>query len=361
MKVFICWAHKGEGWTHEQARHWEERVLGFAGLLDSFPDIDVALDRWVETDAVNWNHWGPNQIEQADFVLIAMNEPWAQRWSGKNDPTFGAGAAAEANALHGLFTKNQHLFQQKVRVVVLPGEKADDIPHDLSGVKSLTVPSLSSAGIDDVLREIRNEPRHPRPQSAPDARPATVHQAAGRDFTNGDMLLLRFRDLVPGTSTLRAHRKLISADPQHGVWWGWWKKPIESPQLALWTSFQTSLTRTDALVGLFDSGSPAGNVCRALAAEVLPPRPNVFGDTPPFTPHPEEWPRVPKYYRPKDRAHTQSCAWIRLMTIDRGPCPFYGHYRFVSEDPVLDGVLIDHPSRLLTSKDQSLWHVRKVA
>lgn len=362
MKVFISWAHRGEDWTDGRTHHWEERVVGFARLLGALPDIEVALDFWVETErAINWNHWGPNQIDEADFVLIMMNEPWAQRWSGRNSPTFGAGAAAEANALHGLFNKDQHLFQQKVRVIILPEGNPASIPHDLSGVKSLTVLSLSRTGIDNVVRDLRDEPRHSRPQPAStDAAPSDCDKATGTDFSDGDMLLLRFRDLVPGVSTLRAHRKLLDMDPQHGVWWGWWKKPIEDPQVPVWSSFKASLDRAHGMVGLFDSGSPAGNVCRALAAEVLPPQPNDFGDTPPFTPPPYEWYRVPKYYRPKTPTHTQSCAWVRLVKIDDRPCRFYPDYQFVSDDPALTGTVIEQPSQLLTSRDQSLWHVRKV-
>lgn len=362
MRVFISWAHRGEDWGGERARLWEDHVACFAHLLAGSQTADVALDLWNANDPeVNWNHWGPNQVDEADFVLIAMNAPWAQRWSGKNNPRFGAGATAEANALHGLFNENQAEFQRKVRLVLLPGWPHDHIPRDLSGVKILTVSSLSPGGIEEVVREIKNLPRHPRPGNGILQMPTTpgISSTAIPTFRDGDMLLLRFRDLHPGVTTLKEHARLIAMNPEHGTWWGWWKKPIEGAQLPVWSAFQEHVSRSHGLVGLFNSGSLAGNVTRALAVEVLPPRLNEFDDTPPFAPPLEEWNSIPKYYRPKDPRYTNSCAWIRLVSIDTGPCQFYGNYHFVSDDPKDAGVIIDQPSKLLTLRDQSLWHVRK--
>lgn len=357
MRVFITWAHSGEDWPDERAELWKGQVEQFAELLESAGIDEVLLDLWVANERdTNWNTWGPNQIDEADYVLIMMNDPWAQRWSGRNNPKVGAGVVAEANALHGLFNEDQAEFQQKVRLVRLPSSTGDRIPRDLSGVKSLTVSSLTPEGIGDVLRDLNNEPR--RIPSA--GSPGTGSQAGAlTGFRDGDMLLLRFRDFHAGVRTLEEHEKLIASNPGQGAWWGWWKKAVEGPQLPLWASFQDHLRGHRGLLGLFDTGSPAGVVTRALAVEVLPPRPNDFGDTPPFTPAPEQWPLVPQYYRPSDPTQTHSCAWLRLQTIDSHPCNFYGNYRFVSEDPQYAGVVITQPSQL-TLSDQSLWHVRPV-
>lgn len=147
MRVFISWAHKGEDWTDERAQLWEQCVEQFADLLSSAGVEEVSLDLWAAHQSdVNWNHWGPSEIDKSDFILVAMNEPWAQRWSGKNDPRFGAGAAAEANALHGLFNEDQLEFQQKVRLIRLPGTHDDRVPRDLSGAKSLVVPPCPRRG-----------------------------------------------------------------------------------------------------------------------------------------------------------------------------------------------------------------------
>lgn len=360
MRVFISWAHSGENWTEDRARLWENHVERFAELLQRAEIGEVFLDLWVANERdVNWNHWGPNQIEDADYVLVAMNEPWAQRWSGKNNPKFGAGAAAEANALHGLFNDDQSKFQRKVRLVRLPRWPEDQIPLDLSGVKVLTVSELSSEGIDGVVRDLKNESR-PRLR-IPDASVGREPQpTATSGFRDGDMLLLRFRDLHPGITTLDEHMKVIASDSEHETWWGWWKKPLEDPRLSLWSAFQSHLSQARGLVGLFNSGAQAGNVTRALAVNVLPPRLNEFEDTPPFAPPPEEWHRIPAYYRPTSSTSTNSCAWISLRSIDTAPCRFYSDYQFVSDDPQYAGVIIDHPSKLLNLSDRSVWHVRKV-
>ncbi|HMR47855.1 MAG TPA: hypothetical protein PKE40_01170 [Arachnia sp.] len=350
MRVFISWAHSGEDWTDERAQLWEDHVEYFARLLAASDGAEVTLDLWFANDPdVNWNNWGPNQIDKADFVLVMLNEPWAQRWSGTNSPTRGAGATAEANALHGLFKDDQHEFQQKVRLVRLPDWPTDPVPRNLSGVKVLAAKALSPEGIESIIREIKNDPLHPRPEGAGSQQP-TVPAAlpsAISTFRDDDMLLLRFRNLHAGIATLDEHTKVIVANSGHGAWWGWWKKPREDAQLPLWDTFRERLSRSRGLVGLFNSGSRAGDVTRALAVEVLPPQPNEFDDTPPFTPPPDEWSSIPEYYRPTHPEHTQSCAWIRLVGIDTGPCQFYGDHHFVSNDPKYAGVVINKPDTLL--------------
>ncbi|MDR1441454.1 MAG: hypothetical protein LBJ02_03560 [Bifidobacteriaceae bacterium] len=232
MKAFVSWAHRGEGWSDTQTGAWRKTVEGFAGLLDDAPDVDVTLDLWYENDpGLGWGRWGLRQIETSDFVLIAMNEPWAQRWRGDNDPTIGGGAVAEANALRGLFDKNQSEFQRRLRVVLLPGSQDRDIPYDLCDLKRATVTELTSAGVAKLLADLRGTPTHPRKLNA-SAKPAATSAPAPLVLDNSSLLLFRFRDL--SRPTIESHRAVLAKNPAGYVWWGWWKKYHENAQVELW-------------------------------------------------------------------------------------------------------------------------------
>jgi len=362
MKVFISWAHQGEGWAAERAQKWKNTVKGLADLLVEAQVGEVVIDLWHENDPdLNWDHWCLRQVKEADFILIAMNDVWRQCWEGINGSTVNDGAVSEANAIHGLFHRDQMLFQRKVRVVLLPGTSEDDVPLDMTALKRLSVQVVTQNGINSIIRELSNRPVYPDPQILPNS---TLEVSAAPSSSSlvhmeGDMLLLRFRDLLPSVKTIRDHRKMIDK-PQGYVWWGWWKSPPESPQLAVWDAFEHYLRQRPGLVGLFDSGSLAGVVYRAHASAVLPPRTNEYGDTPPFAPDTPEWPFVPKYYRPKTVSDSRSCAWVKLTSIDSQPCDFYGHYQFVADDIEHHDIIIRNKDQLITAPHQTLWHVRRV-
>lgn len=354
MEAFVSWAHRGEAWSDTETAVWRRSVEAFAELLDEADDIDVTLDLWHENDpGLDWGRWGLRQIETSDFVLIAMNEPWAQRWRGVNDPTVGGGAVAEANALRGLFTQNQAEFQRRVRVVMLPGAHERDIPLDLNQLKRVTLPELTLNGLAKLLDDLRGIPTHTR-TTKPTTSPRPVIGPVVLD--QHSMPLLRFRDLP--RPTIKNHLKAIEDNPHSYVWWGWWKKYHENPQVELWTALQQAVKASPCRVALFDSGSPTGEVRRATVAQVLVPRLDEFDDCHPFLPDREEWPHIPAYYRPDDEEESQSCAWLCLTSIESRPFRFFGRYEFVSNDIAHNGVLIRDLEQL-TSQDQSLWLIRR--
>lgn len=354
MRVFVTWAHRGELWSETQALIWQQTVERFAGLLDAEDGIDVTLDLWHEHDpALDWTRWGPRQIDLSDYVLIAINEPWAERWTGTNRPDVGPGAVAEADALKGLFFTNQQDFQKKVRIILLPGVGQRDIPKDLWRSKRATVATLSKDGITSVIDELRNQSR-PRPSTTSPDTNSTVPGSAL--LLPEDLLLFRFRDLPH--PAIRNHLETLSANPDRYVWWGWWKKFEENPQLELWKAFRDLTEQHGGRVALFDSGSPTGEVRRASVSDVLVPRTNEFDDPHPFTPDSDEWQFIPEYYRPSAPNDSISCAWLCLTSIEDRPFRFYGRYEFVSADTAFSGVIIREPSQL-KEQDQSLWHVRR--
>ena len=347
MKVFVSWAHHGEDWSATQADQWATTVELFAKQVDNVDGLDVELDRWHVNDRdMDWRRWGLEQVRSSDYVLIAMNTPWEQRWRGTNSPTQGSGAAAEADALRGVFERDQGEFQRKVRIVMLPGAHGRDIPEDLFRLKRITITDLSADGIQPLADDLKERSTRPGgPAGADTPNPLVL----GPD----SLMLLRYRDLVRPTIT--SHRAVLESAGH--VWWGWWKKFHENPQLELWESLRRNLASPPCRVALFDSGSATGEVRRATVTEVLVPRLDEFDDCHPFSPDPAEWPLVPAYYRPDEYNPSQSCAWVKLSAIETRPVPFLGRFEFVSQDLALNGHVIKDPEQL-TKQDQSLWHIR---
>lgn len=161
-RVFISWAHRHRNWTPAQEQRWRDTVVTFANALVT-SGIDTDIDLWHEHElGVDWTRWGQRQVEDSDHVVIAMNQAWAERWAGRNHPTEGVGAVGEADALHGLFARNQTVFQRRAVVVILPGADGD-VPADLARLVRRRIPSLDEAGLGDLVRLMTNQPRWVRP------------------------------------------------------------------------------------------------------------------------------------------------------------------------------------------------------
>src|SRR5262249_32113000 len=106
--------------------------------------------------------WGPEQVEDADTVLMVSSDTLWERWRGKNPPDEGAGATRETDALKGLFDHNQAAFQQKVLIVVLPNGTENSIPLELRRIQYIKISELNDQCLDPLLRRLLNKPRFPR-------------------------------------------------------------------------------------------------------------------------------------------------------------------------------------------------------
>lgn len=161
--ALVSWAHKNSGWDDTQAEAWISHVLQFASLLVE-NGIDAKLDLWNDSDTqIDWTRWGPEQVAKSDFVIIAISQAWKERWQGSNNPTQGAGAVAEANALKGRFNTDQGVFQKRTIIVLLPGSTEEDVPEDLHHLLRITVDDISLDGIEDVLRALFASPKYEKP------------------------------------------------------------------------------------------------------------------------------------------------------------------------------------------------------
>lgn len=162
MKVFLSYAHTGREWTAERRAGWRRLVVAFAQLLDRYVEVEADFFRSADP-AVDWTRYGPRAVQDADVVVILGNEEYWKRWEGRNPPDEGAGVARETDALLGLYHRDQLAFQEKVVVVILPGEDRRAVPDDLARVHTYRVGTLDLASVQPLLRRIFRIPEVPRP------------------------------------------------------------------------------------------------------------------------------------------------------------------------------------------------------
>jgi hypothetical protein len=160
--AFLTWAHRDPGWGSAEASEWRNEVYAFCLVLRA-SGIEVDMDLFHLTErGIDWTRYGPKEIEDREWVVVALSRAWRDRWEGRNDPKIGAGAVAEADALKSVFNRNQQDFREKVVLVTLPSrEKEDLVPTGLDGVQRFTLKDFSPERIEPLIRLLTGQPQYP--------------------------------------------------------------------------------------------------------------------------------------------------------------------------------------------------------
>lgn len=161
--VFVSWAHTQKGWNRQMIQFWQESVATLASTLRQRFGIDADVDLFHLDEMVDWTRFGQRSVEQADRVLVVLSRSWAERWSGTNGPTEGAGAAREADTLHGLFSQNQEAWQKKIIIAMLPEVEDSILPPDLDRVPRVRVDPSDLDSYDNLVRLLTGQPRYRKP------------------------------------------------------------------------------------------------------------------------------------------------------------------------------------------------------
>ncbi|MCZ4076558.1 hypothetical protein O1W68_01255 [Rhodococcus sp. H36-A4] len=178
--AFVSWAHAASSWKESEVQEWERRVATFTTTLRQSGGIDADVDLYHFSDEeIDWGRYGPGKIATSEYVLVVVSTPWADRWSGKNKPTEGAGAVGEADALHGEFAKHQSEWQRKVKLVMFPGISDSTVPSDLSRLQRFYVDPDDLDSYDGLFRTLTSQPLYiPAPLNSPPTLPPAVLSAA---------------------------------------------------------------------------------------------------------------------------------------------------------------------------------------
>ena len=161
--VFISWAHSHRTWSQSQSTLWRESIATLASSLRQNFGIDADVDLFHLDESVDWTRYGQQGVINSDRVIVALSSAWAERWAGTNAPTEGAGAAREADALHGLFSRNQEEWQTKVLIALLPDADAADLPPELDRVARVRIDPSDLDTYEDLLRNLTGQPRYRKP------------------------------------------------------------------------------------------------------------------------------------------------------------------------------------------------------
>lgn len=197
--TFLTWAHRHSSWDDQQAKNWQEEVATFAATLRHL-GVDADVDLFHLDEPQDWTRFGQRAIQRAQFTLIIMSPAWAERWTGSNAPTEGAGAAGEADYLRGLFAKNQEAWQRRLLIVMFPETTGSVVPPDLERVSRVYVDPTNTDDYEAVLRNLTAQPRYPKPPLgvAPRFAPAQAQAASG--------------DLREELKSVRAEMKALGSD-----------------------------------------------------------------------------------------------------------------------------------------------------
>ncbi len=176
VTAFLSWAHQPNPGLDAAA--WRDQVLDLAtGLRRAGINVDLDLYH-LHAPTVDWSRYGPQQVQDCEFVVVVVNAAWRERIEGRGAPTAGAGAAAEADELLGLFGQDRTEFIRKVKLVLLPGADERDVPPRLSGVPRFPIAEPTGAHLEDLLRTLTEQPEYiPPPLGSVPALPPRTMEA----------------------------------------------------------------------------------------------------------------------------------------------------------------------------------------
>jgi HEAT repeat protein len=180
--ALLSWAHRSPGWDDDRTAAWQEEIVQLVREL-RMRGIDVDLDLHHSSErGIDWTRFGPRAVMDNDWVIVALSPGWRERWEARNDPTTGAGTAAEADALLSIFYGDgQDVFRAKLVLAILPSMRSEDVvPAGLHGIHRFEIDEISFAGLEPLLRLLTDQPRHPAEPlgTIPDLPPAAPPNSA---------------------------------------------------------------------------------------------------------------------------------------------------------------------------------------
>jgi nucleoside phosphorylase len=153
-KVFISYSH------NVQSPDYQDRILTLANrLLED--GIDCNIDQYEESPPEGWQRWMLNQVDRADFVLIACSEEYDRRFRGNETYGKGKGATWEGGVIIQELYDAQGQNSKFIPITINP-EDANFIPSPLRSATSYRL--QNDDGYELLYRRLTSQPRNQKPQ-----------------------------------------------------------------------------------------------------------------------------------------------------------------------------------------------------
>jgi nucleoside phosphorylase len=153
-KVFISYSH------NVQSPDYQDRMLTLANrLLED--GIDCNIDQYEESPPEGWQRWMLNQVDRADFVLIACSEEYDRRFRGNETYGKGKGATWEGGVIIQELYDAQGQNSKFIPITINP-EDANFIPSPLRSATNYRL--QNDDGYELLYRRLTSQPRNQKPQ-----------------------------------------------------------------------------------------------------------------------------------------------------------------------------------------------------
>ncbi|MGZ7117694.1 MAG: SEFIR domain-containing protein [Methanobacterium sp.] len=132
-------------YSHDSDKH-KDRVLALSDRLRA-DGIDCIIDQYEISPSVGWPTWCENQIDEADFILVACTEIYLHIFKRKDATEKGKGAKWEGYIITQQLYDAQLKNEKFIPILFTDGDSAI-VPSILRGVTSYQV--FTEEGYDSL-------------------------------------------------------------------------------------------------------------------------------------------------------------------------------------------------------------------
>jgi formylglycine-generating enzyme required for sulfatase activity/nucleoside phosphorylase len=216
-KVFISYSH------NVQSPDYKDRILTLANrLLED--GIDCNIDQYEESPPEGWQRWMLNQVERADFVLIACSEEYDRRFRGNETYGRGKGATWEGGVIIQELYDAQGQNSKFIPITIYP-EDGNFIPSPLRSATNYRL--QDDDGYELLYRRLTSQPRNRKPQLgklqtlAPRDRRQDFQDSQANPEIQASLIELETRLVMKNwrSANLKTRELILSVDnPKHENW-----------------------------------------------------------------------------------------------------------------------------------------------
>ncbi|MGV9680891.1 toll/interleukin-1 receptor domain-containing protein [Nocardia sp. NPDC003482] len=172
--------------------------------------IDARLDLPEQVRRQDWPTWMHQQIDEADYILVAASSAYRRHADEGLVEGTGRGVTFEAALLRELVYRDRRRWFERILPVILPGEDVDGVPAFLSPVSGSVyrVLEFTVPGAENLLRALTGSSKYPAPPIAATV-PALPSVDTGRIHHGGEwsVVLLGASPFDIALQRLRADRE----------------------------------------------------------------------------------------------------------------------------------------------------------